>query len=84
MKLDKENFNNLSLNKKGEILFSKGSYIAVRNYYNYKVQLYSLNGFYIEVWYHPKLNSIDKIETLENEKNLNLYLPDIEILELMN
>jgi hypothetical protein len=83
MKINKDNFNDLSLDEKGKIIFSKGSYIAVRDYYNYKVQLYGLKGFYVEVWYNPRTNSIDKIETMDNEKSLNLYLSDIEILDLM-
>ncbi len=81
--MTKDNFNDLSLNQKGSLLFPNGTYIAVRDYYNYKVQLYSLWGFYVEVWYHPKLNRIDKIEVLENEKSLNLYLSDIEIMDLL-
>jgi hypothetical protein len=83
MKVNRDNFNDLSMDEKGKILFSKGSYIAVRDYYNYKVQLYGLKGFYVEVWYHPKMNNIDKIEALNDEKSLNLYLSDIEILDLL-
>ncbi len=74
----------LSMDEKGGFLFSEGSYIAVRDYYNYKVQLYSLNGFYVEVWYNPVTNSIDKIESLKSEKTLKLYLSDIDIMKLMN
>jgi hypothetical protein len=83
VKLTKDNFNNLSLNQKSSFLFPDGTYIAVRDYYNYKVQLYSLWGFYVEVWYHPKMNSIDKIEALNDEKSLKLYLSDIEIEDLL-
>jgi len=82
--ISREEYSGLSLNQKGDILFAKGDYIAVRDYYNYKVQLYSLHGFWVEVWYHPVMNSIDKIEVMESNKTLNLYLSDIDIISLMN
>ena len=36
--------------------------------------LYLYNGYYVEVFYSPDSNKIDKIEVLENLKTLDLYI----------
>ena len=82
--ITKELFQDLPLDKKGDVLFSNGDYIAVRSCDNHKVQLYSLYGFYVEVWYNAATNSIDKIEVLESEKTLSLFLSDIDLETLLN
>ncbi len=46
----------------------------MREYYNHRINLYSLNDFFIEVWYSPGENKIEKIEMLESEKTLDLYI----------
>ena len=81
--ITKQKFQRLPFKKKGELVFKEGEYVAVRSYYNYKVQLYSLYGFFVEVWYHPENNAIDKVELLESEKALNLYLADIDLESLL-
>ena len=72
--MGKHSFKILNLSKKGNIVFSEGKYLGVRSYYNYYVNLYLLEEFYVEVFYHPALNKIDKIEVLEKLKTLDLYI----------
>lgn len=72
--ISKTKFNKLSLNAKGEYVFQEGKYIGMREYYNHSINLYSLNDFFVEVWYSPGENKIEKIEVLESEKTLDLYI----------
>ena len=67
----KEQFSKLSNSEKGNIIFNEGKYIAVRYYYNYTINLYLYNSFYVEVFYSPDSN---KIEVLEDLNKLDLYI----------
>jgi len=75
-------FDKLSLNEKGGIVFSDSKYLAVRKYYGFTVNLYLFNDFYIEVFYHPVLNKIDRIEVLEDLGKLDLYIDYMNKLNL--
>ena len=46
----------------------------MRDYSNHRINLYSLNDFFVEVWYSSAKNKIEKIEVLEDEKTLDLYI----------
>jgi len=46
----------------------------MREYYNHTINLYSLFDFFVEVWYSPGNNKIEKIEVLKSEKTLDLYI----------
>jgi|TARA_R100000750_G_scaffold30200_3_gene19204 hypothetical protein len=77
-------YNQLNLNQKGEILFSKGNYIDYRIEYNkYKIALYSLGNFYVEVFYDVHNNEIKRINALENEQDWHGYLDSINLEYLM-
>ena len=67
-------FNKLSIQQKGETVFSSGKYLAVRFYYNYAVNLYLLDDLLIEVFYFSETNKIEKIEVLTDDKILNMYI----------
>ena len=72
--ISKTKFRQLSNKQKGEYVFQEGGYIGLREYYNHRINLYSLFDFFIEVWYLPGRNEIEKIEVLESEKTLDLYI----------
>ena len=57
-------FNALSLNEKVQLLFQNGNFIVAIRYYGYKVNLYLLNNFYVEVFYNHKRDMIERIELL--------------------
>lgn len=65
--MDSLNFDNLDIQEKGIVVFDKGEFIAVREYYNHRVCLYSVTGFFVEVHYSPDTNQIDKIEKVNDE-----------------
>jgi hypothetical protein len=51
-----------------------GKYIGVRTYYKYFINLYLLVDTFYELWYFRPTNEIEKIEKLDDEKKLNLYI----------
>lgn len=67
-------FDLLDINKKANILFSEGEYCGVRAYYNYKINLYSLSDFFVEVYYSPDNNEIEKIEIVKDDKILDRFI----------
>ena len=67
-------FNILPLDKKADLLFTTGNYCGVREYYNYKLNLYSIDDFFAEVWYNPEDNKIEKIEAVNDSKVLDRYI----------
>ena len=79
--ISKTKFKKLSIYLKGEYVFQEGKYIGVREYYNHSINLYSLNDFFVEVWYSPTENKIEKIEVLESEKTLDLYIDKMNELD---
>lgn len=46
------------------LLFQKGNFIVAIRYYGYKINLYLLNNFYVEVFYNHKRDEIERIELL--------------------
>ncbi len=79
--ISKTKFNKLSIYLKGEYVFREGKYIGMGKYYNHSINLYSLNDFFVEVWYSPGENKIEKIELLKDEKTLDLYIDKMNELD---
>jgi hypothetical protein len=57
-------FNALPLKEKVKLLFQNGNFIVAIRYYRYKINLYLLNNFYVEVFYNHKQDMIERIELL--------------------
>lgn len=72
--ISKTKFRQLSITQKGEYVFQEGDYIGLREYYNHRINLYSLFDFFVEVWYFAAENKIEKIEVMESEKTIDLYI----------
>ena len=64
----------MELSKKFEQISNEGKYIGVRSYYNYAINLYLLDDVFYELWYFKPTNVIERIEVLNDEKKLNLYI----------
>ncbi len=56
----------LPLNDKVQLLYREGSFVVSIRYYSYKINLYLLNNYYVEVFYNHKLDKIEKIELLNS------------------
>ena len=57
-------FFNLSFDGQIKRLYREGDFIVAIRYYGYKINLYLLDGYYLEVFYNHKLDKIEKIDLL--------------------
>ena len=77
--MSKEDFRNLPLNKKIQVLYTEGTFVVGIRYYSHKVNLYLLDNEYIEVFYNHKLDKIDKIDFLNRRHTrMKFYLDQIQ------
>ncbi len=75
-----EKFFLLELDRKIDLLFTEGVFVVSIRYYKYKVNLYLLDNFYVEVFYNHKLDKIEKIEPLRrNTKRMKFYADQISL-----
>lgn len=78
-----KDFCTFSLREKIKTLFENGTFIVAIRYYGYKVNLYLLNNYYVEVFYNHKLDRIEKIELMESRHTrVKFYTDQISILDL--
>jgi hypothetical protein len=68
----------LSLNDRAQVLWDCGRYLETIVYYGQTVKLYALNSFFVEVYYSPVTQSIDKVDVV-HEEDLKKYLSQIRI-----
>jgi len=74
MKPGINNFIDATLEERVYLVCYQGSYIGVRKYYGYFINLYILENVFYEVFYSPEENVIEKIEILDHQKKLNLNI----------
>ncbi len=73
-------FMSLSLREKIQILYREGTFMVAIRYYGYKVNLYLLNNYYVEVFYNHKLDKIEKIELLKtSHSRVKFYTDQISL-----
>lgn len=75
-----KDFKGFSLEEKVKTLFVKGTFVIDIRYYGYKVNLYLLYDFYVEVFYNHKLDKIEKIEPMDHSSSrINFYADQINL-----
>ncbi|UII21915.1 hypothetical protein [Fulvivirga ligni] len=73
-------FNELPFKEKLRTLFLEGDFIVSIRYYGYKVNLYLLNNFYVEVFYNHKHDFIEKVLPLDkNHSRMKFYSDQIKL-----
>jgi hypothetical protein len=73
-------FQGMSLREKISLLYREGNFVTAIRYYGYKVNLYLINDFYVEVFYNHKLDKIDKIDLLQRKHSrMKFYYDQIRI-----
>ena len=82
MQITRESFNRMKIEDQVRIAFEEGVELMVRTYLYYSVKLYKLDAIYIEVWYRPHHNRIDKVEAVDLDDVLHLYEKEIDITDL--
>jgi hypothetical protein len=66
-------FNALDLTEKAEAVW-RGTFLADREADGLTIQLYSLTGFYVELFYDPLANKITDFHAFTNKQLLAPYL----------
>jgi hypothetical protein len=78
-----DRFNTLNFDEKAWHVWHHATFMIVRQNKRYRVNLYYMNGYYIQLWYHVKLNRIDKIAATPSKAVLNPYLEHIHLDDLL-
>jgi len=66
-------FRKLTIFRQVELLFENGHHVLSRIYLFYNIHLYTLSGFYAEIWYRQADNKIDRVILLDQSDVLDLY-----------
>lgn len=78
--MTQEQFFFLPLQEKIKLLYEEGAFVVNIRYYGYKVNLYLLGDFYVEVFYNHKEDRIEKIEPLQqNHSRIKFYADQISL-----
>jgi hypothetical protein len=73
-------FKKFSLEKKINLLYQEGKFVMAIRYYRYKVNLYLLGDFYLEVFVNHKKAAIEKIALLDrNHSRMKFYSDQIKL-----
>jgi hypothetical protein len=83
-RMDPSEFANSPIKERIYLIFEHGNEIAARQFLYFNIKLYTLFGFFAEVWYIPNSNKIDKVEVLSTDEILSLYKNEFDISELLN
>lgn len=76
-------FRNLSLNKRINLVYEQGTFVMSIRYYGYKVNLYLLGNFYLEVFVNHKFATIERISLLDSSHSrMKFYSDQIKLPEL--
>lgn len=63
-------------------VLTQGSELMHRIYIYYTIKLFQYSDFFVEIWYLPSSNKIDKIRIVDIEDVLHLYENEIDISDL--
>jgi hypothetical protein len=80
--MDIRDFNFMDGMAKTEVLTSDGVFLAERNDGCFRISLYQVNDFYVEIYYHKTRYFYICIRSFEDVGELFPYLQDIDISEV--
>lgn len=69
-------FEELTLDDKINLLYEKGTFVMSIRYYTYKVNLYLLGNYYLEVFVNHKFSLIEKIVPLDQTHSRMKFYSD--------
>ncbi|MEI6764493.1 MAG: hypothetical protein WCM76_02560 [Bacteroidota bacterium] len=79
-----EEFDRLPMTEKVHKTFELGDDLGRRNYLYYQVRLYMIDDFYVEIWYHPNLTKIERVEIISSEDVFAHYYEQIDISDALS
>ncbi|HEY1112378.1 MAG TPA: hypothetical protein VGE66_02420 [Chitinophagaceae bacterium] len=76
-------FNQLDTGERFRWIVEDGVFLGVNRYVRgYRIALFSLYGYYVEVYIHTKTGTIGKVRPFFSYKKLDAFLPEVEIKEI--
>lgn len=73
-------FSEYSFDRKINTLYTDGNFVMAIRYYGFKINLYLVGSFYVEVFVNHKLAKIEKIERLDtNHSRMKFYYDQIKL-----
>jgi hypothetical protein len=63
-------------------VITEGIELMHRIHHEFTIKLFKFSGFFVEIWYLPNINKIDKIRIMDVEEVLHLYESEIDISDL--
>jgi hypothetical protein len=73
-------FEELTLDDKISLLYERGTFVMAIRYYGYKINLYLLDNYYLEVFVNHKLCLIEKIVPLNHmHSRMKFYSDQIKL-----
>lgn len=82
--LTADEFSKLTIEEQVTTLLGNGSELLERIYIYYVIKLYSLAGFFVEIWYQQTTNRIDRVIIVQLSDVIHLYESQINISDLYN
>jgi hypothetical protein len=76
-------FNELSLDEKAWYLWHGATFLHVYENGGYRINLFHLNDYYIELWYHKAGNKVDTIRAFTSTELLEPFLKNIDISRIV-
>lgn len=73
MDIKSKKFDSLELNQKMELINHYGVFVGNRVYYNHKVNLYTINKFFVEVHLSPEGDKIENVCTVDEGYVIKAY-----------
>ena len=83
-KLTKKEFRNCSLVKRYNLLKKDGEHIAARQSGVHRIHLFSIYGFFIELWIVISLDQVQWIEIQENQSIIDSYSDQVSVNRLFS
>ena len=73
-------FEELTLDDKISLLYERGTFVMAIRYYGYKINLYLLDNYYLEVFVNHKLSLIEKVVPLNHmHSRMKFYSDQIKL-----
>jgi len=81
--MNRTSFEKATFKEKVYVVLEQGKQISSRQFLYFVIKLYSLSDYFVEIWYIPSSNKIDKVEILDVDQMLHLYRHDFDISSLL-
>ncbi|MEO6070222.1 MAG: hypothetical protein ABIN57_07680 [Chitinophagaceae bacterium] len=79
-----KHFKALSQSSQRAFTLDIGIFLADRHTEDFTIILYSLNGFYVELYYHNDTNEVGWVKSFNSTAELDPYLLDIDVSILVS